>query len=133
MPRIDVKISLTLVVITTCKHENWPWPWQTGGTGEPGTSIAGERTLTLLVNPVVALQPGPLTSNQVLWNEVELATSQAVENTVPKPLMVAKSCATRTGVELLAGGPLRLPDFAICLAAASVAKSAAFWAFRLVR
>src|SRR5438445_9966866 len=39
---------------------------------------------------------------------------------VEKPLLAAKSCATLTGFELGANGPLRLPERDSCLAAASV-------------
>ena len=89
--------------------------------------------VTLFVKPFVAVHGRPLTSNQVAENVPPPELSQPFEYRVEKPLLAAKSCATLTGFELGANGPLRLPESESCFAAASVAKSAAFWACRLTR
>jgi len=64
------KSSATLEVMTTWTHAYAPAPWHTGGTGEPGRLTAGELMLTLLVNPEVALQGSPATSNHVVVKPV---------------------------------------------------------------
>src|SRR6202171_1096803 len=116
----------TLVVITTWAHVNFPVPRHTGGTGDAVRLVAGELTLTLVVNPLVALHGSPATSNQLVVKPPPLEESQALLKTVEKPLFAAKSCATITALEFAASGALRLPESVISLAEASAAKSAAF-------
>src|SRR6266446_1490069 len=93
----------------------------------------GEFTVTLLLKPLVALHGVPATSNHVALKNVPDAVSHALLYCVPKPLLVAKSCAARTGLELGLSGAFSDACIVICLAAARTAKSTAFWALRLTR
>ena len=52
---------------------------QLRGTGEPGSAVGGDLTVTLLLKPVVLAQGTPLTSNHVALNEVGALWSQALE------------------------------------------------------
>src|SRR5487761_447739 len=96
-------------VITTCTQENLPVPKHDIGTGEPGRLTGGELMVTLLVKPVVALQAGPPTSNQVAVKDVPVDVSQPFEKIVVKPLFAAKSWAAITVFEFAAIGELMLP------------------------
>ena len=74
-----MKTSATRLVITTWTHEYAPGPMQLRGTGEPGSAVGGDLTVTLLLKPVVLAQGTPLTSNHVALNEVGALWSQALE------------------------------------------------------
>src|SRR5579864_2527417 len=79
MPRMLVKSSATLAVITTCTHEYWPAPWQARGIGLPGSATGGELTVTLLTKPRVALHASPATSNHVVLNAEPVEASHPFE------------------------------------------------------
>src|ERR1700704_1245623 len=104
----------------------------------PLATTGGTFTTTLLVNPEVAAQLSPATSNQVvvkLFAGVPAGLSQVRLRTVAKPLLAANwlpAWAAESFDE--AGGPLsRCPLAASILPAASAAASAAFCTLRLTR